>query len=115
MAPKQQQGTHGHERDTLRYRAATEAGRDTDAQPGGDQRKLRVVLAREMGTGVLLGIILGSIALGRILLWPARQATYGDHYARIAAAVHAEFASRSRCLRSIRSSRGSSRSATPRA
>jgi magnesium transporter len=38
------------------------------------------VMRREVAAGVALGAILGAIALGRILLWPNREALYGEHY-----------------------------------
>ncbi len=45
------------------------------------------VMRREVGAGLALGAILGSIALVRILLWPNRQALYGPHYVRVALTV----------------------------
>lgn len=45
------------------------------------------VLRRELATGVTLGAMLGAIGFFRILLWPQRQKTYGDHYLLIAATV----------------------------
>ncbi|MGE0682793.1 MAG: magnesium transporter, partial [Candidatus Binatia bacterium] len=38
------------------------------------------VIRREIVTGFVLGAILGAIGLSRILLWPARTQTYGEHY-----------------------------------
>ncbi len=38
------------------------------------------VLFREMAAGVLLGVILGSVGLVRIILWPSRATLYGEHY-----------------------------------
>ncbi len=38
------------------------------------------VLGRELLIGTLLGCILGSIGLIRILLWPTRETLYGIHY-----------------------------------
>lgn len=45
------------------------------------------VLWRELATGVVLGAILGSIGLLRILVWPAREKLYGEHYISIAFTV----------------------------
>ena len=45
------------------------------------------VLRREVGAGLGLGLILGSIGLARILLWQAIGGTYGVHYLRIALTV----------------------------
>lgn len=45
------------------------------------------VLLRELATGLALGAILGSIGMMRILLWPARNSLYGEHYLAIAATV----------------------------
>jgi magnesium transporter len=45
------------------------------------------VLLREMAAGLVLGALLGTIALGRIMLWPARASVYGEHYMIIAVAV----------------------------
>jgi magnesium transporter len=47
------------------------------------------VMRREVGAGVALGAILGSIALLRILLWPARTKLYGPHYMLVAVTVAA--------------------------
>lgn len=41
------------------------------------------VLWRELATGVVLGAILGSIGLLRILIWPGRESLYGAHYVSI--------------------------------
>lgn len=38
------------------------------------------VIRREVAAGLVLGAILGAIGLSRILLWPARAQTYGEHY-----------------------------------
>ena len=38
------------------------------------------VFRREFGTGLALGVILGAIGLLRVLLWPARDELYGEHY-----------------------------------
>jgi magnesium transporter len=45
------------------------------------------VLRRELGAGLGLGAILGTIGLVRILLWQAVGHVYGVHYFRIAATV----------------------------
>ena len=45
------------------------------------------VFIRELSAGLSLGFILGSIGLMRILLWPTRTATYGEHYFLIALSV----------------------------
>lgn len=45
------------------------------------------VFCRELGTGLSLGIILGTIGLGRVYFWPGRESLYGEHYALIAFAV----------------------------
>ncbi|HET9708786.1 MAG TPA: magnesium transporter [Gemmatimonadales bacterium] len=45
------------------------------------------VLRREIGAGLGLGVILGSIGLARILLWQAIGGTYGVHFMRIALTV----------------------------
>lgn len=45
------------------------------------------VLAREIATGLALGLCLGFVGMLRIFFWPWRQEMYGDHYALIAAAV----------------------------
>ena len=45
------------------------------------------VLRRELGAGLGLGAILGSIGVLRILTWQAVGHTYGVHYFRIAATV----------------------------
>jgi len=45
------------------------------------------VLRREVGAGLGLGLILGSIGLARILLWQAIGGTYGVHFMRIALTV----------------------------
>jgi magnesium transporter len=45
------------------------------------------VLRRELGAGLGLGAILGTIGLLRILLWQAVGHVYGVHYFRIAATV----------------------------
>jgi magnesium transporter len=45
------------------------------------------VLRREIGAGLGLGMILGTIGLARILLWQAIGGTYGVHFMRIALTV----------------------------
>ena len=45
------------------------------------------VLRREIIAGLCLGVILGSIGLGRILLWPGREKLYGEHYLLVAYTV----------------------------
>jgi magnesium transporter len=45
------------------------------------------VLGREVAAGLLLGLILGVVGLCRILLWPTRSQTYGEHYLLVAATV----------------------------
>jgi magnesium transporter len=45
------------------------------------------VLLRETSSGVVLGGILGVIGLLRILIWPASQSLYGDHYVLIGSSV----------------------------
>lgn len=45
------------------------------------------VLSRELLSGLSLGIILGSIGLMRILLWPGRESLYGEHYILVAITV----------------------------
>lgn len=38
------------------------------------------VFAKELFSGAVLGLILGSLGLLRILLWPGREKLYGPHY-----------------------------------
>lgn len=45
------------------------------------------VLRREIVSGLALGTILGAIGILRILVWPNRQQTFGDHYILIAITV----------------------------
>lgn len=45
------------------------------------------VLFRELSSGLVLGSILGSIGLIRILAWPTRQTLYGEHYVLVAFTV----------------------------
>ena len=47
------------------------------------------VLRREITSGLLLGALLGVIALLRIVLWPTREILYGEHYVLIAFTVSA--------------------------
>ena len=47
------------------------------------------IMRREIGAGLALGSILGTIALGRILLWPTRATTYGEHFGLVAVTVAA--------------------------
>lgn len=45
------------------------------------------VMRRELFAGLALGLILASIALIRILLWPHKEIVYGPHYLLVAATV----------------------------
>jgi len=45
------------------------------------------VLNRELISGMCLGLILGSIGLMRILLWPGKETLYGEHYVLVAVTV----------------------------
>lgn len=45
------------------------------------------VFVREVIAGMTLGVILGSIGLLRILLWPTRNELYGEHFALIGMVV----------------------------
>ena len=45
------------------------------------------ILFREIGSGLALGIVLGCIAIMRIVFWPWRAETYGEHYLLIAMTV----------------------------
>lgn len=47
------------------------------------------VLRRELASGLMLGTLLGAIALMRIVLWPTRQTLYGEHYVLVALTVAA--------------------------
>jgi magnesium transporter len=38
------------------------------------------VFVRELGTSLALGLILGSIGLLRVVLWPSRETLYGEHF-----------------------------------
>jgi magnesium transporter len=42
------------------------------------------VLYREVGSGLALGLILGTVGVLRILLWPNREAVFGSHYELVA-------------------------------
>jgi magnesium transporter len=45
------------------------------------------VLNRELISGICLGLILGSIGLMRILMWPGKETLYGEHYVLVAVTV----------------------------
>lgn len=45
------------------------------------------VLARELAAGVLLGALLGTIAICRVVFWPTSAAVYGEHYMLIGLTV----------------------------
>jgi len=45
------------------------------------------VLRRELGAGLLLGLVLGAIGLVRILVWQAASGIYGEHYLQLAITV----------------------------
>jgi magnesium transporter len=45
------------------------------------------VFVRELGTSFLLGLILGSIGLLRVVLWPSREAHFGEHFVLIGLTV----------------------------
>jgi len=45
------------------------------------------VLGKELVSGGVLGLILGSVGLMRILFWPTRETLYGTHYQAIAITV----------------------------
>jgi magnesium transporter len=45
------------------------------------------VLLREISSGLILGLVLGSIGVLRILLWPNKETIYGPHYGLIAMTV----------------------------
>jgi magnesium transporter len=42
------------------------------------------VIRRELGAGLVLGSVLGSIGIMRILLWEAIAHAYGEHYLLVA-------------------------------
>jgi magnesium transporter len=41
------------------------------------------VFVRELGTSFLLGLILGTIGLLRVVLWPSREQAFGEHFVLI--------------------------------
>jgi magnesium transporter len=45
------------------------------------------VFVRELGTSLLLGVILGTIGLLRVVLWPAREEAFGEHFLLIGLTV----------------------------
>jgi magnesium transporter len=45
------------------------------------------VFARELGTSLVLGLILGAIGLLRVVLWPTRERDYGEHFGLIGLTV----------------------------
>lgn len=45
------------------------------------------VLARELSSGLILGLILGAIGMLRVLFWPGQVAAYGEHYVLIGLTV----------------------------
>lgn len=45
------------------------------------------VFLRELSSGISLGLILGGVGLMRIIFWPTRVSTYGEHYVLVALAV----------------------------
>src|SRR5262249_543785 len=45
------------------------------------------VLFRELASGLALGLVLGTIGMCRILLWPNRHIIYGEHYVLVAITV----------------------------
>ena len=45
------------------------------------------VLRRELAAGLLLGLILGTIGLLRVLLWPGREEIFGAYFARVGLTV----------------------------
>ena len=47
------------------------------------------VMRREIASGIVLGAILGAVAMGRIAFWPGRETLYGPHYILIAITVSA--------------------------
>jgi magnesium transporter len=46
-----------------------------------------LVLRRELAAGLMLGLILGSIGLLRVLLWPGRETAFGVHFALVGVTV----------------------------
>jgi len=47
-------------------------------------RMWRRILLRELGSGLALGCILGTLGFFRVIFWPNRAAVYGMHYQQIA-------------------------------
>ena len=45
------------------------------------------VVRREIGAGLALGLILGTIGVTRIMIWPTRATLYGPHYPLVAMTV----------------------------
>ena len=45
------------------------------------------VLRRELAAGLLLGLILGTIGLLRVVLWPGREEIFGTYFARVGLTV----------------------------
>jgi magnesium transporter len=45
------------------------------------------VMRRELASGLALGTILGTIGFLRVVLWPTRNQTYGEHYLLVALTV----------------------------
>ncbi len=45
------------------------------------------VFARELSSGLVLGLILGTIGFLRIMVWPSRNQLYGEHYMLVAFTV----------------------------
>jgi magnesium transporter len=47
------------------------------------------VLLRELGSGLVLGLILGAVGVLRVYFWPQSEIVYGPHYKMLALAVGA--------------------------
>ena len=65
--------------------AASTGGASFSPRKGGEAIRTPLsdwfrVIRRELGAGLALGSILGSIGLTRILLWQVFFKTYGEHY-----------------------------------
>jgi magnesium transporter len=45
------------------------------------------VFLRELATSFFLGLILGTIGLLRVVLWPTRETMFGEHFALIGLTV----------------------------
>ena len=45
------------------------------------------VLWRELRSGLALGLLLGTIGMVRVLIWPWRLQLYGPHYAMVAVTI----------------------------